>query len=191
MWVLFGPGIEPVSLALAGGFLSTVPPGKSINVDLGVDFKIYVIKLFWTKFSILFKFVFLYMSITVEKLRNIEILCTSESCSRVCRTLCNPMDYGILRPWNSPGQNTGVGSLSLLQGILPTQGSNLGLPNCRQILYQLSHKGSPEIDTISIWPFPYCYEVAWRCTWKVHICSRFSVHFLQWKNPNNFDQHGF
>ena len=43
--------------------------------------------------------------------------------------------------WNSPGQNTGVGSLSLLQGIFPTQGSNPGLPHCRQILYQLSHKG--------------------------------------------------
>ena len=44
---------------------------------------------------------------------------------------------------NSPGQNTGVRSLSLLQGILPTQGSNPGLPHCRWILYQLSHKGSP------------------------------------------------
>ena len=44
--------------------------------------------------------------------------------------------------WNSPGQNTGMGSLSLLQGIFPTQGSNPGLPHCRQILYQLSHQGS-------------------------------------------------
>ena len=44
-------------------------------------------------------------------------------------------------PWSSPGQNTGVGSLSLLQGIFPTQGSSAGLPHCRQILYQLSHKG--------------------------------------------------
>ena len=46
-----------------------------------------------------------------------------------------------LRPpwtWNSPGPNTGVGSLSLLQGILPTQGLNSGLPHCRLILYQLS-----------------------------------------------------
>ena len=42
-------------------------------------------------------------------------------------------------PWNSPGQNAGVGSL--LQGIFPTQGSNPGLPHCRQILYQLSYKG--------------------------------------------------
>ena len=48
-----------------------------------------------------------------------------------------------LSPWNSPGQNTGVGSLSLLQTIFPTQGSNPGLPRCRQILYQLNHKGSP------------------------------------------------
>ena len=45
--------------------------------------------------------------------------------------------------WNSPGQNTGVGSLSLLQGIFLTQGSNPSLPHCRRILYQLSHKGSP------------------------------------------------
>ena len=41
----------------------------------------------------------------------------------------------------SPGQNTGVGSLSLLQEIFPIQGSNPGLPNCRQIHYQLSHQG--------------------------------------------------
>ena len=45
-------------------------------------------------------------------------------------------------PWNSPGQNTRVGTLALLQGNLPTQGSNPGLPYCRQIFYQLSHKGS-------------------------------------------------
>ena len=56
-----------------------------------------------------------------------------------CLTLCNPMDC----PWNSPGQNTGVGSLSLLQGIFPTQESNQGLQHCRQILYQLSYQESP------------------------------------------------
>ena len=49
--------------------------------------------------------------------------------------------HGLYSPWNSPGQNTGVGSLSLLQGIFPTQGSNPGLLHCRRILYQLSHKG--------------------------------------------------
>ena len=53
-----------------------------------------------------------------------------------CLTLCDPMD-------NSPGQNIGVGSLSLLQGIFPTQGLSPGLQHCRRILYQLNHKESP------------------------------------------------
>ena len=52
--------------------------------------------------------------------------------------------WTIYGPWNSPGQNTGVGSLSLLQGIFPTQGLDSGLPHCGQVLYQLSHKGSPK-----------------------------------------------
>ena len=51
--------------------------------------------------------------------------------------------HELYSPWNSPGQITGVGSLSLFQGIFPTQGSNPGLLHCRWILYQLSHKGSP------------------------------------------------
>ena len=53
--------------------------------------------------------------------------------------------HGLFRPWNSPSQNTGVGSLSLLQRIFPTQGSNPGLQHCRWLLYQLNHKGSPRI----------------------------------------------
>ena len=53
--------------------------------------------------------------------------------------------HGWYSPWNSPGQNTGVGSLSLLQGIFPIQGLNPGLLHCRWILHQLSHKGSPRI----------------------------------------------
>ena len=56
-------------------------------------------------------------------------------------------------PWDSPGQNTGVGSLSLLQGIFPTQGLNSGLPHCRQILYQLSHQGSPRKLEWVAYPF--------------------------------------
>ena len=47
--------------------------------------------------------------------------------------------------WNSLGKNTGVGSLSLLQGIFPIQGSKLVLPLCRQILYHLNHQRSPRI----------------------------------------------
>ena len=45
------------------------------------------------------------------------------------------------------------GSVSLLQGIFPTQGLNPGLPHCRQILYQLSHKGSPRILDWVAYPF--------------------------------------
>ena len=53
--------------------------------------------------------------------------------------------HGLSRPWNSPGHNIGMGSLSLLQGIFPTQGWKPGLPHCRRVLYQLSHNGSPRI----------------------------------------------
>ena len=51
----------------------------------------------------------------------------------------------FLCPWNLPGKNTEVGSHSLLQGIFPSQGSNLGLPHCRQILYCLNHRKVPRI----------------------------------------------
>ena len=51
----------------------------------------------------------------------------------------------LYSPWISLGQNTGWGSLSLLQGIFPTQGKNTGIPHCGWILYQLRHKGSPRI----------------------------------------------
>ena len=71
--------------------------------------------------------------------------------TQLCPILCDPhLLYG---PWDSPGQNTGVGSLSLLQGIFPTQGLNPGLPHCRQILYQLSQKGSPRILKCVVYPF--------------------------------------
>ena len=61
--------------------------------------------------------------------------------------------HGLYSPWNSPGQNTGVGSLSFLLGIFPTQGLNPGFPHCRQTLYQLSHKGSPRILEWVAYPF--------------------------------------
>ena len=61
--------------------------------------------------------------------------------------------HGLYSPWNSPGQNTGVSNLSLLQGIFPTQGLNPSFPHCRQIFYQLSHKGSPRILEWVTYPF--------------------------------------
>ena len=70
--------------------------------------------------------------------------------------------HGLYSPGNSPGQNTGVGSCSLLQGIFPTQESNLHLLHFRQILYQLSYQislglkrgpgvlGAPELDAVML-----------------------------------------
>ena len=93
-----------------------------------------------------------FKSLTHTARRWYEILCDhyltrvlsleSESCSVISDSL---WPHGLYRPWNTPGQNTGVGTLSLFQGIFQTQGSNPDLPHCRQILYQLSHKGSPRI----------------------------------------------
>ena len=65
-----------------------------------------------------------------------------------CLTLRNPIDYSppgspVLE--DSPGNNTGVRCHALLQGISPTQGSNPGFPQCRQILYHLSHQGSSRV----------------------------------------------
>ena len=97
------------------------------------------------------------------------------------RSLSPVRPFATYSPWNSPGQNTGVGCLSLLQGIFPTQGSNSSLPHCRRILYQLSHKGSPSIlgwvaypfssgssqprnrtgDTISYFTFKYLVPDVW------------------------------
>ena len=59
----------------------------------------------------------------------------------------------LYSPWNSPAWNTGVGSLSLLQGIFPAQGSNRGLPRYRRILYPLGHQGSPKILERVAYPF--------------------------------------
>ena len=65
-----------------------------------------------------------------------------------CLTLCDPMDCslpGCSVHGDSPGKNTRVGCRALLQGIFPTHGLNPSLLYCRQILYYLSHQGSPNI----------------------------------------------
>ena len=69
---------------------------------------------------------------------------------------------GLCSPWDSPGQYTEVGSLSLLRGIFPAQGSNPGLLHCRQILYQLNHSG---------WGKPFL--INW------HIRIKTGTHILQ------------
>ena len=84
---------------------------------------------------------------------HISFLCVwSESeCHSVLSNSLQPR--GLYSPWNSPGQSTGVGCLSLLRGIFPTQGLNPGLLHCRQILYQLSHMGSQGILKWVAYPF--------------------------------------
>ena len=66
----------------------------------------------------------------------------SESCSVLSDSL---PPHGLYSLWNSP-----VCSLSLLQEIFPTQGSNPSLPHCRRILYQIGHKGSPFIPIMNL-----------------------------------------
>ena len=91
-----------------------------------------------THCTVHFKYSVLHINYT-----SVKLLKWSES-----RSLSQKVMFDFLRLyslWNSPGQNTGVGSLSLLQGVFPTQGSNPGLLHCRQILYHLSHKGSPRM----------------------------------------------
>ena len=71
---------------------------------------------------------------------NVEVPNVSESHSVVSASL---WFHGLYSTWNSLGQKTGVGSLSLLQGILLTQKSKWGLLHCRRSLYQLSYQESP------------------------------------------------
>ena len=83
----------------------------------------------------------------------------------LCSTQSTMTLYSL---WNSPGQKTGVGSLSLLQGIFPTQGWNLGFPHCQWILYQLSHKGSPRV---LLWvASPFSSGSSWSRNWTRTSC---------------------
>ena len=82
-------------------------------------------------YSIFCVCIYIYIYIRISYLRK-----QSESRSLMSDSL---QPHGLYRPWNSLGQNTGVSSLSLLQGIFPIQGSNSGVLHCRCILYQLSH----------------------------------------------------
>ena len=94
-----------------------------------------------------------------------EMQSESESHSVLSNSLQPP---GLYFWCNSPDQNTGVGSLSLLQGIFPAQGLNPGLLHCRRILYQLSHKGSPRIlDWVA---YPFSSRSSWPRNWTGVSC---------------------
>ena len=79
--------------------------------------------------------------------------------------------------WNSLGQKTGVGSHSLLQGVFPTQGLKPGLLSCKQILYQLSHKGSSRILKWVAYPFSSrsSWARGWMVLWRPTRPSRISI----------------
>ena len=72
-------------------------------------------------------------------------------------------------------KNTRVGSLSLLQGISPTQESNWGLLHCRRILYQLSYKGSQKSDNCS------CFLLLLK---RERKCLTFAAYFLHLETPS-------
>ena len=77
-------------------------------------------------------------------------------CPGSCLTLCDLMHSSLPGSsvlGDSPGKKTGVGYHALLQGIFPTQGTNPGLQHCRQILYYLSHQGSPRLLEWVAYPF--------------------------------------
>ena len=88
----------------------------------------------------------------------------------IASVVSNSVTHGLqptrlLRPWDSLGKNTGAGCHALLQGVFFTQGSNLGLLHCRQILYCLSHQGILYIvvykisisQSTHLAPFPHWY----------------------------------
>ena len=93
---------------------------------------------------------------------------------------------GLLSPWDFPGKNTRVGCHSLLQGIFPTQGSNLGLLHCRQILYHLSwvrlinHFGSILVFSQLAWHMLGEFEVfdLWGALWNLELSSPFASRSL-------------
>ena len=87
----------------------------------------------------------------------------------------------LLCPWNSPGKNRAVSCHALLQGLFPTQGSNPGLLHCRQILYQLSHQGSPRI---LVWVgCPFSRETSQSRNWTRVPCTagRFFPGWAIWE----------
>ena len=95
-------------------------------------------------------------------------------------TLCDPMDCSMTCSsfhGDSSGKNTEVGSQAHLQGIYPTQGSNWGLPNCRQILYLLSHQGSPRI--LEWVAYPFSRGSSWPRNWTGVSCIA-SGFFTSW-----------
>ena len=108
-----------------------------------------------------------------------------KSCSVASYSLWS---HGLYSPWNSLGQNTGVGSLSLLQGIFPTQESNLDVPHCRQIPYQLSHKGSPRILEWVAYPLLQQIFLTQELNWGLLHCGQILYQLSPQESPREVEQ---
>ena len=152
------PGIElisPASPALAGRFFTTEPLGKfryetillqilPTNSRAKVNQRLIVCRGPLGGVRRLLHLLFSRLWTTAEGSRQGRSAHLPDSENESCSVVSDSLQpHGLYNPWNSPGQNTGVGSRSLLQGIFSTQESNPGILYCRWILYQLSHQGSP------------------------------------------------
>ena len=94
--------------------------------------------------------------------------------AQLCPNLWDPQ---LDSPWNSPGQSIGLYSCSLIQGIFPTQGLNPSLLHCRQLPYQLNHRGSPRVLEWAAYPFSSRSSQPRNQTWVSCIAGRF---FTNW-----------
>ena len=144
-------------------YLSPLPIWESSCLFFVVDLEFFMYSGYWS----------------LIRFANINIFSHYESGSHSVRSY-SLQPHGLYSPWNSPGQNTGVGSLSLLQGIFPTQRSNPGLPHCRWILYQLS------LSFYSQWcPLMYKRFKFW---WSLFYLFIFLLPLLLVSYPRNHHQ---
>ena len=106
-----------------------------------------------------------------------SVLClVAQSCPTLCDLMdCSPQGFSV--HGDSPGRNTGVGCHALLQGIFPTQGSQPGLPHCRQIPYCLSQQESPRI--LEWVAYPFSRRSSWPRHWTRVSCIA-GVFFTSW-----------
>ena len=91
--------------------------------------------------------------------------------------------HGLYSPWNSLGQNTGVGNLSLLQEIFPTQELNGNLLLCRQILYQLGHQGESKNTGVSSLSLLQWIFLTQESNWGLLNCRRILYQLSYQESP--------